>query len=72
MSLDDFPICACGDEIDPRRVALGYHLCPVCGDREARKVKFTTVPLNKSNYVVVTDLRELAWLNPKNPNNISA
>lgn len=72
MSYDAFPICACGDEIDPRRVALGYQLCPVCGDREARKVKFTTVPLNKSNYVVVTDLRELAWLNPKNPNNINA
>jgi hypothetical protein len=40
----------------------------VCGDREARQVKFTTVPLNKSNYVVVSDYRELAWLNPKNVN----
>ena len=60
--------CNCGDEINPRRVALGYRTCPVCGDREARQVKFTTVPLNKSNYVVVSDYRELAWLNPKNIN----
>lgn len=62
--------CHCGDEIDPRRVALGYNVCPVCGDREARKVRFTTVPLNKSNYVVITNRAELAMLNPKNVNQI--
>jgi hypothetical protein len=60
--------CLCGTRINPKRVALGYQTCPVCGDREARQVKFTTVPLNKSNYVVVSDYRELAWLNPKNIN----
>ena len=65
MSLDDFPICACGDEIDPRRVALGYHLCPVCGDREARRIKRCVVPLNKSNCVLVTNFVELTQLNPK-------
>lgn len=60
------PFCrCCGDDIHPQRHALGYSTCPVCGDREARQVKFTTVPLNKSNYVVVSDHRELAWLNPK-------
>lgn len=58
-------ICKCGDPIDPRRVALGYSQCPVCGDRAARLVKFTTVPLNKSNYVVISNPAELAWLNPK-------
>ncbi len=65
MSYDAFPICACGDEIDPRRVALGYHLCPVCGDREARRIKRCVVPLNKSNYVLVTNRTELKQLNPK-------
>ena len=68
MSYDAFPICACGDEIDPRRVALGYHLCPVCGDREARRIKRCVVPLNKSNYVLVTNRTELKQLNPNNIN----
>ena len=63
MPFDAFPICACGDEIDPRRVALGYHLCPVCGDREAKSVKFCVVNLHKSNYVMVTNPDELRGLN---------
>lgn len=57
--------CKCGDAIDPRRSALGYSSCPVCGDREARQVRFTTVPLNKSNYVVISNRAELKQLNPK-------
>lgn len=63
-------LCHCGDEIDPRRVALGYNVCPVCGDREARRVKRCVVPLNKSNYVLVTNYTELRQLNPKNVNQI--
>jgi len=58
-------LCRCGDEIDPRRVALGYNVCPVCGDKEARLVRFCSVPLNKSNYVLVSNLEELKMLNPK-------
>lgn len=58
-------ICSCGEPIDPRRSALGYHLCPVCGDREARRIKRCVVPLNKSNYVLVTNHTELKQLNPK-------
>jgi len=58
-------ICSCGEPIDPRRSALGYHLCPVCGDREARRIKRCVVPLNKSNYVLVTNRTELKQLNPK-------
>ena len=68
MSFDDFPICACGDEIDPRRVALGYQTCPVCGDREARQIKRCVVPLNKSNYIPITNYVELKMLNPKSKN----
>lgn len=58
-------VCSCGDPIDPRRVALGYRTCPVCGDREARQVRFTVVPLNKGNYIPITNYIELKMLNPK-------
>lgn len=58
-------MCPCGDDIDPRRVALGYSLCPVCGDKEARKVVRCVAPLSKSNYVLVSNHAELKMLNPK-------
>jgi uncharacterized protein (UPF0212 family) len=58
-------ICKCGDVIDVRRVALGYQTCPVCGDLEARKVVRCVAPLNKSNYVLVSNYTELKMLNPK-------
>lgn len=58
-------ICKCSEPIDPRRVALGYHTCPVCGDLEARKVVRCVAPLNKSNYVLVSNYTELKMLNPK-------
>jgi len=60
--------CDCGDKINPRRVALGYQTCPVCGDREARRIKRCVVPLNKSNYVVISNRAELKMLNPKSNN----
>ncbi len=60
--------CSCGERIHPRRVALGYRTCPVCGDKEARLVRFCSVPLNKSNYVLVSNREELKMLNPKHNN----
>lgn len=60
--------CSCGDKINPRRVALGYQTCPVCGDLEARNVKWCVAPLNKSNYVLVSNYTELKMLNPKSNN----
>jgi len=57
--------CRCGDDISPRRAALGYTTCLPCGDKQARLVTWCTVPMNKSNYVVVTDRKELTMLNPK-------
>lgn len=63
-----FHFCpSCGDDVDPRRVALGYKLCPVCGDREARRInsKRCVVPLNKSNYTLITNYTDLKQLNPK-------
>ena len=57
--------CLCGTRINPKRVAIGYQTCPVCGDLEARKVVRCVAPLNKSNYVLVSNLRDLKQLNPK-------
>lgn len=57
--------CKCGDTINPRRAALGYNTCLVCGDQAAKLVTFCTAPLNKSNYVVISNPAELRQLNPK-------
>jgi hypothetical protein len=36
-----------------------------CGEKLARQVKHTIAPLNKSNYMVFTDVTLLKQLNPK-------
>lgn len=56
---------SCGDTYPPARYALGYNTCLTCGDFAAREVKWTSVPMNKSNYVLVTNREELKQLNPK-------
>ncbi len=33
------------------RVAIGIFTCLLCGEKAARKVKHTIVPLPKSNYI---------------------
>lgn len=55
----------CGDDVDARRAVIGFSTCLECGEREAREVLHCIVPLNKSNYVVVTDREMLKQLNPK-------
>jgi hypothetical protein len=55
----------CGDAVGDGRAALGYRTCMPCGDREARSIRRVTAPLNKSNYVLISDLADLARLNPK-------
>jgi len=57
--------CECGNEIDIRRIAIGYMTCLACGDKQARSVKRCVVPLNKSNYMLITDYELLKQLNPK-------
>jgi hypothetical protein len=44
---------------------IGYALCLPCGDEIAKERKFTIAPLNKSNYVCITDMTLLKQLNPK-------
>jgi len=57
--------CECGEEVDARRIALGYTTCLVCGDKEAKQRRFTIAPINKSNYMMITDMAMLKQLNPK-------
>jgi transcription elongation factor Elf1 len=55
----------CGDEVAMGRAQLGYAVCLPCGDYTARQVKRTVAPLNKSNYMLISNLEELKQLNPK-------
>ena len=57
--------CECGEEVDARRIALGYQTCLVCGDKEAKARKFTIVPMHKSNYVAIFDRSDLLGINNK-------
>lgn len=56
-----------GDEtpVSAARWDLGYRTCLKCGEARAVKVTRCVVPLNKSNYIHVTDYTLLAQLNPK-------
>lgn len=55
----------CGDDVHPRRAALGYKVCISCGEIRARKVKHCSVPLSKSNYYYVSNREILKQTNPK-------
>lgn len=39
--------------------------CPQCGEAAAKNVKHCIAPLNKSNYMYISDLSQLKQLNPK-------
>lgn len=47
------------------RSRLGYRTCLACGEQQARAVVHTSVPMNKSNYIYVSDHDVLKQLNPK-------
>lgn len=55
----------CGECVPSKRYALGFVTCLECGEYEARKVRHCIVPMNKSNYIVVSDIIVLSQLNPK-------
>ena len=57
--------CDCGNEISRGRWQLGYTTCLMCGEQQAKQRKFTVAPLNKSNYMMVSDPELLKQLNPK-------
>ena len=55
----------CTEYVDHARNLLGYVTCMPCGDIIAHERRFTIAPLNKSNYMLITDLSQLKQLNPK-------
>lgn len=62
----EFHFChKCGDSIGDGRAALGYRTCMPCGDAVARTVRWLAAPINKSNYVLISDINDLKGLNPK-------
>jgi tRNA A37 threonylcarbamoyladenosine dehydratase len=55
----------CGEEYDLARLKIGYAVCLDCGDEIAKDKVYTIAPLNKSNYICITDMAMLKQLNPK-------
>ena len=55
----------CSRPVNQYRYEIGYTLCKPCGERAAKRVKHTVVPMHKSNYVVVSDRRDLMGINNK-------
>ena len=60
----------CGDDIDPRRVQLGYRLCLWCGEdaAQADRKSWTVVQeYNKGGYMFVTNTAAATTLKQTNP-----
>jgi len=60
----------CGDDIDPRRVQLGYRLCLWCGEdaAQADRKRWTVVQeYNKGGYMFVTNTAAAVTLKQTNP-----
>lgn len=55
----------CGEAFSPARRNLGYNTCMPCGDHVAQTVRWLAAPINKSNYVLISNLEDLKGLNPK-------
>ena len=55
----------CGESFQHQRKAIGYDTCIPCGEKLASEVKHTIVPMHKSTYVVISDLKDLEGINNK-------
>ena len=53
------------EEVAQGRILAGFITCLRCGEADAKKVRHTVVPMHKSNYVVISDRRDLAGINNK-------
>ena len=60
-------MCKCGNPVHPKRVEAGYYWCLSCGEQRAKqqRLSWCIAPLNKSNYILITDPADLKGLNPK-------
>jgi len=67
MNEEHLPICVgCYSvRVEYARRRMTRPTCMSCGEREARGVRHTIVPMNKSNYVPIWDRALLSQLNPK-------
>lgn len=68
-----FACTHCGDDIDPRRVALGYGVCLYCGEEaasQARKGWTVVQEYTKGNYQFVTPASVAVTLKQTNPKNL--
>jgi len=66
MSKSIKPICSdCGSPYSKKRLQAGYDICLNCGETQAKRVKHTIAPMHKSNYVVISDLKDLEGINNK-------
>lgn len=54
-----------GGYVAHARIKLGRTTCLPCGEQQALQVKHTVAPINKSNYMLITDHDTLKQLNPK-------
>ena len=66
-TMTELKLCnVCGtEEVIPARYLIGYRTCLKCGEVMAGKRKFTVVPMHKSNYVVISNKKELKGINNK-------
>jgi len=57
----------CGEYMTKGRWELGYHTCLLCGEEVAKQKRahWCVAPMHKSNYMLITDLHDLAGLNNK-------
>ena len=61
----------CGEDVDSRRAALLakdgnlFPLCMTCGEKAARTVKFTVVPMHKGHYFPAFNREDLVGINNK-------
>lgn len=53
----------CSDDVNPNRWAIGFKTCLACGEALARTIRHTIVPMAKSNYQPITDIKILKQLN---------
>ncbi len=68
-----FTCIHCGDDIDPRRVAIGYRLCLWCGEEAAtteRKGWTVVQEYTKGNYQFITPSSVAVTLKQTNPKEI--
>lgn len=65
MNNTEFVCDKCSKPVNRHRYEIGYTTCMPCGEAQARKRKHTIVPMHKSNYMVITDRRDLMGINNK-------